>query len=139
MTTQIKYKNKIYTIPSDCSLSTGNSCDTKTSRMSDGSETSYSITTFKKPQVSTYSLSFNITIKEYPDVINEVYKFENLVGKDVAFTYCNIPFGKLMIESISVSLGLDGIKGITSASISFSMKDNIVLTGKAKSSEIHAR
>lgn len=139
MTTQIKYKNKIYNIPSDCSLSTGNSCETKTSRMIDGSDTSYSITTFKKPQVSTYSLSFNITINEYPDVINEVYKFESLVGKDVTFTYCDIPFGKLMIESISVSLGLDGVKGITSSAISFSMKDNIVLTGKAKTAEIHAR
>ena len=53
MTSQIKYKNQIYTIPSDCSLSTGNSCETKTSRMSDGTSTSYSITTFKKPQVST--------------------------------------------------------------------------------------
>ena len=139
MTTQIKYKSKIYTIPSDCSLSTGNSCETKTSRMSDGSDTSYSISTFKKPQVSTYSLSFNITINEYPDVIKEVYKFENLVGKDVAFTYCNIPFGKLMIESISVSFGLDGTKGIVSASLSFSMKDNIVITNKAKTAEIHAR
>ena len=139
MTTQIKYKNKLYTIPSDCSLSTGNSCETKTSRMSDGSDTNYSISTFKKPQVSTYSLSFNITINEYPDVIKEVYKFENLVGKDVAFTYCNIPFGKLMIESISVSFGLDGTKGIVSASLSFSMKDNIVITNKAKTAEIHAR
>ena len=139
MTTQINYKSKIYTIPSDCSLSTGNSCETKTSRMSDGSDTSYSISTFKKPQVSTYSLSFNITINEYPDVIKEVYKFENLVGKDVAFTYCNIPFGKLMIESISVSFGLDGTKGIVSASLSFSMKDNIVITNKAKTAEIHAR
>ena len=139
MTTQIKYKNKIYTIPSDCSLSTGNSCETKTSRMSDGSDTSYSITTFKKPQVNTYSLGFNINSSEYPDVINEVYKFENLVGKNIEFTYCNIPFGKLMIENISVSFGLDGIKGITSAALSFSMKDNIVLTSKAKSAEIHAR
>lgn len=139
MNTQIKYKNKLFTIPSDCSLSIGNSCDTKTSRMSDGSKTSYSITTFKKPQVSTYSLNFNITINEYPDVLDEVYKFENLVGKDVIFTYCNIPFGKLIIESISVSIGLDGINGITSAALSFSMKDNIVLTGKAKTAEIHAR
>ena len=139
MTTQIKYKNKIYTIPSDCSLSTGNSCETKTSRMSDGSDTSYSITTFKKPQVNTYSLSFNINSSEYPDVLGKVYEFENLVGKDVTFVYCDIPFGKLMIESISVSLGLDGIKGITSASLSFSMKDNIVITNKAKTAEIHAR
>ena len=139
MTSQIKYKNKIYTIPSDCSLSTGNSCETKTSRMSDGSNTSYSITTFKKPQVNTYSLGFNINISEYPDVINEVYKFENLVGKNIEFTYCNIPFGKVMIENISVSFGLDGIKGITSAALSFSMKDNIVITTKAKTAEIHAR
>lgn len=137
--TQIKYKNQIYNIPSDCSLSTGNSCETKTSRMSDGTSTSYSITTFKKPQVSSYSLSFNITVNEYPDILRKVYEFENLVGKDVSFAYCNIPFGKLMIESISVSFGLDGTKGIVSASLSFSMKDNIVLTGKAKTAEIHAR
>ena len=139
MTTQIKYKNKIYSIPSDCSLSVGNTCETKTSRMSDGSDTSYSITTFKKPQVNTYSLSFNINSSEYSDVLVKVYEFENLVGKDVTFVYCDILFGKLMIESISVSFGLDGIKGITSASISFNMKDNIVITNKAKSSEIHAR
>lgn len=139
MTTQIKYKNKLFTIPSDCSLSTGNSCETKTSRMSDGSDTSYSIATFKKPQVTTYSLGFNLNINEYPDIIGKVYEFENLVGKDVTFTYCNIPFGKLMIENISVSFGLDGIKGITSAAISFSMKDNIVITNKAKTAEIHAR
>lgn len=139
MTTQIKYKNKLFNIPSDCSLSTGNSCETKTSRMSDGTDTSYSITTFKKPQVSTYSLGFNVTINEYPDVINEVYKFENLVGKNIDFIYCGIPFGKLIIENISVSLGLDGVKGITNAAISFSMKDNIVITNKAKTAEIHAR
>lgn len=139
MTTQIRYKNKLFTIPSDCSLSTGNSCETKTSRMSDGSDTSYSIATFKKPQVTTYSLGFNLNINEYPDIIGKVYDFENLVGKDVTFTYCNIPFGKLMIENISVSFGLDGIKGITSAAISFSMKDNIVITNKAKTAEIHAR
>lgn len=139
MTTQIKYKNKLFTIPPDCSLSTGNSCETKTSRMSDGSDTSYSIATFKKPQVTTYSLGFNLNINEYPDIIGKVYEFENLVGKDVTFTYCNIPFGKLMIENISVSFGLDGIKGITSAAISFSMKDNIVITNKAKTAEIHAR
>lgn len=139
MTTQIRYKNKLFTIPSDCSLSTGNSCETKTSRMSDGSDTSYSIATFKKPQVTTYSLGFNLNINEYPDIIGKVYEFENLVGKDVTFTYCNIPFGKLMIENISVSFGLDGIKGITSAAISFNMKDNIVITNKAKTAEIHAR
>ena len=87
MTTQIKYKDKIYIIPSDCSLSTGNSCDTKTSRMSDGSKTSYSITTFKKPQVNTYSLGFTINSSEYSDILGKVYEFENLVGKNIEFTY----------------------------------------------------
>lgn len=139
MNTQIKYKNKIYNIPSDCSLSIGNSCDTKTSRMSDGSKTSYSITTFKKPQVNTYSLSFNININEYPDILGKVYEFENLVGKNIDFIYCNIPFGRLIIEGISISFGLDGIKGVISAAISFNMKDNMVITNKSKSAEIRAR
>ena len=138
MTTQIKYKDKIYIIPSDCSLSTGNSCDTKTSRMSDGSKTSYSITTFKKPQVNTYSLGFTINSSEYSDILGKVYEFENLVGKNIEFTYCSIPFGKLIVERISVSFGLDGIKGIVSASISFNFKDNIVITNKSNST-IRAR
>ena len=139
MTTQIKYKDKIYNIPSDCSLSVGNSCDTKTSRMSDGTKTSYAITTFRKPQVNTYSLSFNIVSSEYPDVLGKVYEFENLVGKNINFTYCSIPFGKLIIEGISVSFGLDGVNGIVSASLSFNMKDNIVITNKSNNSTIRAR
>ena len=139
MTTQIKYKDKIYIIPSDCSLSVGNSCDTKTSRMSDGSKTSYSITTFKKPQVNTYSLGFSLNTSEYPDVLGKVYEFENLVGKNIEFIYCNIPFGKLIVEGISVSFGLDGVKGIVSASLSFNLKDNIVITNKSNNSTIRAR
>lgn len=132
MTTQIKYNNNIYSLPSDCSLSVGNSCDTRTGRMSDGSKTSYSITTFRKPQVSTFSLSFTLTTAEYNDILERVYKWESLVGKNIEFQYCNIPFGKLIITSINVSFGLDGTKGIVSAAITLNLKENLVITQKSK-------
>ena len=130
MSTTIEYNNRKYTLPSDCSLSVGNSCDTRTGRMYDGSKTSYGITTYRKAQVNTYSLNFNLSLAEYSDILKEVYKWEGLVGKTVKFSYCDIPFGSLIIVSISVSFGLDGTHGITSAAISFSLKDNMVVTQK---------
>lgn len=130
MTTQIIYNNKKYILPSDCSLSVGNSCDTKTGRMYDGSKTSYGITFFKKAQVNTYSLSFTLTTAECNNILEKVYDWESLVGKNIQFEYCSIPFGKLIIVSLSVSFGLDGAKGIVNASITLNMKDNMVVTQK---------
>lgn len=100
--------------------------------MSDGSKTSYSITTFRKPQVSTFSLSFTLTTAEYTDILERVYKWESLVGKNIEFQYCSIPFGKLIITSMSVSFGLDGTKGIVSAALTLNMKENLVITQKSK-------
>ena len=131
MSSSLKYKDKAYLLPNDCSLSVGNSCDTRESKMNDGSDTSYSITTYVKPQVNTYSLSFNLSHVEYPDLIGELYKWEEVVGKSVEFTYCNIPFGKVMVSGFSVSFALDSTLGIIGLSISFNLSDNIVLTNKA--------
>ena len=128
----LKYLDKTYLLPNDCSLSVGNSCDTKESRMSDGSDTSYAITTYVKPQVNTYSLSFNLSHVEHPDLIHELYKWEELVGKSVNFTYCNIPFGRVMVNNFNVSFALDSITGVIGLSISFNLSDNIVLTNKSK-------
>ena len=132
MSSSLKYSDKTYLLPNDCSLSVGNSCDTKESKMNDGSDTSYSITTYVKPQVNTYSLSFNLSRVEYPDLIHELYKWEELVGKSVKFTYCNIPFGQVMVNDFNVSFALDSISGVTGLSISFNLSDNIVLTNKSK-------
>lgn len=132
MSSNFKYNNRAYLLPSDCSLSVGNSCDIRERRMNDGSGTSYSVTTYVKPQVNTYSLSFNLSSMEYPDLVNELYKWEALVGKSVEFTYCNIPFGKVMVNDFNVSFALDATRGITGLAISFNLSDNIVLTKKAE-------
>ena len=140
MSSNFKYLRQTYLLPSDCSLSVGNSCDTHERRMSDGSGTSYSVTTYVKPQVNTYSLSFNLSSIEYPDLVNELYKWEELVGKSVDFTYCNIPFGKVMFSDFNVSLSLDATLGIVGLAISFNLSDNIVLTKKAeKVKEVYVR
>lgn len=132
MSSSLKYQDKTYLLPNDCSLSVGNSCDTKESRMNDGSDTSYAITTYAKPQVNTYSLSFNLSHVEYPDLIHELYKWEELVGKSVIFTYCNIPFGQVMVNDFNVSFALDSINGVIGLSVSFNLSDNVVLTNKSK-------
>ena len=132
MSSSFKYLHQTYLLPSDCSLSVGNSCDTRERRMSDGSDTSYSVTTYVKPQVNTYSLSFNLSSVEHPDLVNELYKWEELVGKSVEFTYCNIPFGKVMVSDFNVSFSLDATLGIVGLAISFNLSDNIVLTKKAE-------
>lgn len=132
MSSSFKYLHQMYLLPSDCSLSVGNSCDTHERRMNDGSGTSYSVTTYVKPQVNTYSLSFNLSSVEYPDLVNELYKWEELAGKSVEFTYCNIPFGKVMVNDFNVSFALDAARGITGLAISFNLSDNIVLTKKAE-------
>ena len=132
MSSSLKYLDKTYLLPNDCSLSVGNSCDTKESRMNDGSDTSYAITTYAKPQVNTYSLSFNLSHVEHPDLIHELYKWEELVGKSVIFTYCNIPFGQVMVNDFNVSFALDSINGVIGLSISFNLSDNVVLTNKSK-------
>lgn len=132
MSSSLKYQDKTYLLPNDCSLSVGNSCDTKESKMSDGSDTSYAITTYVKPQVNTYSLSFNLSHVEHPDLIHELYKWEELVGKSVNFTYCNIPFGRVMVNDFNVSFALDSVTGVIGLSISFNLSDNIVLTNKSK-------
>ena len=132
MSSSFKYKDKEYLLPSDCSLSVGNTCDTREKRMSDGSGTSYSIATYAKPQVNTYSLSFAIASAEHPNMFEELYKWENLVGKAVDFTYCNIPFKSVIITDMNVSFGLDSIAGLKSLSLSFNLRDNIVLTRKAE-------
>ena len=132
MSSSLKYSDKAYLLPNDCSLSVGNSCDTKESRMNDGSDTSYAITTYVKPQVNTYSLSFNLSHVEHPDLIHELYKWEELVGKSVIFTYCNIPFGQVMVNDFNVSFALDSINGVIGLSISFNLSDNVVLTNKSK-------
>ena len=132
MSSSLKYSDKTYILPNDCSLSVGNSCDTKESKMNDGSDTSYSITTYVKPQVNTYSLSFNLSRVEHPDLIHELYKWEELVGKSVIFTYCNIPFGQVMVNDFNVSFALDSVTGVIGLSVSFNLSDNIVLTNKSK-------
>lgn len=131
MSSILKYQDKAYLLPNDCSLSVGNSCDTRESRMNDGSDTSYSLTTYVKPQVNTYSLSFNLSHVEYPDLIRELYKWEEIVGKSVEFTYCNVPFGKVMVSDFNVSFALDSALGVVGLSVSFNLSDNIVLTNKA--------
>lgn len=124
--------NKRYNLPSDCSLSSGNSCVTKERKMSDGSDTSYAIASFVKPSSNTYSLSFILTIQEYPDLMRELYDWESLVGKTGSFTYCNIPFGDVIITDMSVAISLDGVLGVTAINVSLNLKDNIVITKKAE-------
>lgn len=130
MSSYIRYKNELLVLPHDCKLSFGNSCETRESRSSDGTSKSYSITTFKKPAANTYTLGFDRRISEYPNLIDELYKWESLVGQTVEFSYCNIPFGQVIIESLNVSFGLDAIVGIYSISLSFNMKENIVIQNK---------
>ena len=128
----IRIADKQYNLPSDCSLSSGNSCQTKERKMSDGTNTSYAITSFVKPAANTYSLSFVLTTNEYPDLMRELYDWESLVGKTGYFSYCNIPFGDVIITDMSAAFQVDGTLGATSVAISFNMKDNIVITRKAE-------
>ena len=128
----IRIADKKYNLPSDCSLSSGNSCQTKERRMSDGTRTSYAITSFIKPAANTYSLSFVLTSNEYPDLMRELYDWESLVGKTGNFNYCNIPFGDVIITDMSAAFQVDGTLGATSVAISFNLKDNIVITRKAE-------
>lgn len=128
----IQINNKKYNLPSDCSLSSGNSCQTKERKMSDGTNSSYAITSFIKPGANTYSLSFVLTSNEYPDLMRELYDWESLVGKTGKFTYCNIPFGDVIISDISAAFQVDGTLGITAINISLNLKDNIVITKKAE-------
>lgn len=130
MSSYIRYKKELLLLPQDCSLSFGNSCETRESRSSDGTSRSYSITTFKKPAANTYTLGFTRRAIEFPNLIDELYKWESLVGQTVEFSYCNIPFGQVIIESLNVSFGLDAINGIYSVSLSFNMKENIVIQNK---------
>ena len=124
--------NKRYNLPSDCSLSTGNSCVTKERKMSDGSDTSYAIVSFVKPSSNTYSLSFILNRSEYPDLMGELYDWESLVGKTGSFTYCNIPFGDVIITDMSVAISLDGVLGVNAINVSLNLKDNIVITKKTE-------
>ena len=128
----IRIADKKYNLPSDCSLSSGNSCQTKERKMSDGTNTSYAITSFVKPAVNTYSLSFVLTSNEYPDLMRELYDWESLVGKTGNFSYCNIPFGDVIITDMSAAFQVDGTLGVTAINISFNLKDNIVITRKAE-------
>lgn len=128
----MRIADKQYNLPSDCSLSSGNSCQTKERKMSDGTNTSYAITSFVKPAANTYSLSFVLTTNEYPDLMRELYDWESLVGKTGYFSYCNIPFGDVIITDMSAAFQVDGTLGATSVAISFNMKDNIVITRKAE-------
>lgn len=128
----IRIAGKQYNLPSDCSLSSGNSCQTKERKMSDGTKTSYAITSFVKPAANTYSLSFVLTSNEYPDLMRELYDWESLVGKTGNFSYCNIPFGDVIITDMSAAFQVDGTLGITAINISFNLKDNIVITRKAE-------
>ena len=124
--------NKRYNLPSDCSLSTGNSCVTKERKMSDGSDTSYAIVSFVKPSSNTYSLSFILTRSEYTDLMRELYDWESLVGRTGTFTYCNIPFGDVIITDMSVAISLDGVIGVNAINVSLNLKDNIVITKKTE-------
>lgn len=128
----IRIADKQYNLPSDCSLSSGNSCQTKERKMSDGTNSSYAITSFVKPAANTYSLSFVLTSNEYSDLMQELYDWESLVGKTGNFSYCNIPFGDVIITDMSVAFQLDGTLGVTAINISFNLKDNIVITRKAE-------
>lgn len=128
----IRIADKQYNLPSDCSLSSGNSCQTKERKMSDGTNSSYAITSFIKPGANTYSLSFVLTSNEYSDLMQELYDWESLVGKTGNFSYCNIPFGDVIISDMSAAFQVDGTLGITAINISFNLKDNIVITRKAE-------
>lgn len=128
----IRIADKKYNLPSDCSLSSGNSCQTKERKMSDGTSTSYAIASFVKPAANTYSLSFVLTSNEYPDLMQELYDWESLVGKTGNFSYCNIPFGDVIITDMSAAFQVDGTLGVTAINISFNLKDNIVITRKAE-------
>lgn len=132
MSSYFRYQNDNILLPSDCSLSVGNTCETRERRMSDGSKTSYSISTFTKPQVNTYSVGFNRSLNECPDMMKELYKWEDLVGKSVDFTYCGIPFGSVMVSDLSVSFALDATLGVVGFSLTFNLRDNVVLTKKSE-------
>lgn len=134
MASYIAYKNRKYSLPSDCSFSAGNSCNTKERRMSDGSGTSYAITTYVAAQQNTYSLSFILTSLEF-DLIDELYKFEDLVGKAVDLNYCDLPFKNVIINDLSVSFGLDATNGLTSLQLTLNMQDNVGKSIKTRKAE----
>ena len=132
MSSYFEYNGERYNIPSDCSLSMGNTCETKERRMSDGTKSSYAIVTYRKPQYNTYSLSFALSHIEYPNLIAELYKWESLVGKPIQFTYCNIPFTSVIVSDMSVAIATDAALGIIGLNLSFNLRDNIVITRKAE-------
>lgn len=130
MSSYLKTNTDTLLLPQDCTLSLGNTAETKEKRSTDGTATSYSIATFKKPAANTFTLGFSRNAMETPNLINELYQWESLVGKVVEFSYCNIPFGQVIIESVSTSFVLDAVLGIVGYSLSFSMKENLVIQNK---------
>ena len=134
--TYFTYNNRRYDIPSDCTLSVGNTCQTRERRMVDNTKTSYSIATYTKPQASTYTLGFQIGLYDFntsnnnmtlKDLLQEVYMWESLAGKQIQFVYCDINYGNCIITDVSVTYQLDASSGITGVNLQFNIKDNIVI------------
>lgn len=131
MATYFTLEGNKYELPSDCNLSIGDSCDITEKRMSDGSGTSYSITTFNKPQPITYSLSFVRSRMEVPNIVDDLQRWESLVGENVSLTYCDIPIGNIIVSDLSVSFSLDSIAGIIGLAITLNLRENLVITKKS--------
>jgi hypothetical protein len=58
--------------------------------------------------------------------------FDALVGLPVDLIYCSQEFKSLIITDVSVTLALDSATGITSASLSIQLKENVVVTQKTQ-------
>lgn len=97
--------------------------------MWDGSKSPQAITTFRRAESSTYSLQFEIHQygETVQDVMSAVYQWEALAGQSLELVYCDIPFGKVIVESVNISLTMDGANGISGAALGFSLRENRIV------------
>lgn len=133
-------KKRIF-IPSDCSLSYGNSCVTRERKMNDGTSTSYAIATFVKPSPTTFSLSFAVSpftwTQDAPytsiDLRSRLYEYDALTGKNAEFYYGGRSFGSVIVTDFDVAIAVDGSIGLSLLNISLNFKQNVVLLRRRES------
>lgn len=131
ITTFINYDNKQHYVPASCSFSQTHSWNTVNKRSTDSSNSVQNISILQKygEQPNTYSLSFNfIPAVENKDVWQLITEYESLVGKNVDFYYSGYPFRGLVITDGNFTIENDLIHGANRISISYNLKESIVLT-----------
>lgn len=126
--TYIKIASEEYELPPELSLSYGQSYSTTEKRMYDGTITPRAIAILKRPQIATYTATFNITKREVKEILEYIENLNNIVGKTGMFYYNSKPVEQIIIAGIAVNMTADASTGITGAAITINMRQNTVIT-----------